>query len=71
MHQKKLESELQQLEEKYSSKKRHLRETSDEFGAELKELKRHCERPVDDSKFKEMINEQVGDTAINFNFSCS
>ena len=40
MHQKKLESELQQLEEKYSSKKRHLRESSDEFG---KELKRHCE----------------------------
>jgi SWI/SNF-related matrix-associated actin-dependent regulator of chromatin subfamily E protein 1 len=57
MHQKKLESELQQLEEKYSSKKRHLRETSDEFG---KELKRHCEQPVDESKFKEMINEQVG-----------
>lgn len=56
MHQKKLETELQQLEEKYNTKKRQLQETSDEFG---KELKKHCDQPVNDDKFKEMINEQV------------
>ena len=56
MHQKKLESELSQIEEKYNAKKRKLEETSDDFG---KELKKHSDFAVDDQKYKEMISEQV------------
>lgn len=59
MHQKKLESELLQLEDKYNAKKRKLQETSDDFG---KELKKHCDQPVDDEKYREMITEQVSNT---------
>eukprot|EP00096_Caligus_rogercresseyi_P012768 TRINITY_DN545_c0_g1_i11.p1 TRINITY_DN545_c0_g1~~TRINITY_DN545_c0_g1_i11.p1 ORF type:complete len:707 (+),score=247.06 TRINITY_DN545_c0_g1_i11:110-2230(+) len=56
MHQKKLEAELQQIEEKNLSKKRKFMESSEEFG---KELKKHCAAAVDEEKYNEMIKDQV------------
>ena len=56
MHQKKLEAELTQIEEKYNAKKRKFVESSDDFG---KELKKHCVHAVDEAKYKEMVTEQV------------
>ena len=57
MHQKRLESELTQIEDKYHQKKTKFLETSEEF---QRELKRHCSRPaVDEEKYKEMVKEQV------------
>ncbi|XP_071745325.1 uncharacterized protein [Lepeophtheirus salmonis] len=56
MHQKKLEAELQQIEEKNLTKKRKFMESSEEF---QKELKKHCVKAVDDEKYNEMIKDQI------------
>ncbi len=61
MHQKKLEAELTQIEDKYSQKKRKFLESSDDFG---KELKKHCVHAVDDAKYREMVTEQVFITVL-------
>ncbi|XP_063704249.1 SWI/SNF-related matrix-associated actin-dependent regulator of chromatin subfamily E member 1 isoform X3 [Culicoides brevitarsis] len=55
MHQMKLQAELQQIEEKFESKKRKFVESSDVF---QEELKRHCKPAVDDEKFKQMVERQ-------------
>ncbi len=47
MHQKKLETELTQIEEKYNQKKHKFLDSSEEF---QRELKRHCSRTVDEEK---------------------
>lgn len=54
MHQKKLESELQQIEEKHEAKKRKFEEASEQFQEDLKKL---CEsKPViTDEMFNNMI----------------
>ena len=56
MHQKKLEAELTQIEEKYNQKKRKFLDSSEDFS---KELKKHCAKVVDESKYNEMVNEQL------------
>jgi len=56
MHQKKLEAELTTIEEKYDNKKRKFVESSEEF---QEELKKHCVKAVDDSKYQEMVAEQL------------
>ena len=56
MHQKKLEAELTQIEEKYNQKKRKFLDSSEDFS---EELKKHCSKVVDDSKYNEMVNEQL------------
>uniref|UniRef100_A0A336MHB6 CSON015531 protein n=1 Tax=Culicoides sonorensis TaxID=179676 RepID=A0A336MHB6_CULSO len=55
MHQMKLQAELQQIEEKFDSKKRKFVESSEVF---QEELKRHCKPAVDDEKFKQMVERQ-------------
>lgn len=52
MHQKKLEAELTQIEEKNYEKKRKFVDSSEEF---KKELKKHCVKAVDEEKYKEMV----------------
>lgn len=56
MHQKKLESELQQIEEKYHAKRQKFLESSEEFA---KELKKNSGTSVTDVKYKQMVAEQV------------
>ncbi len=56
MHQKKLEAELTQIEDKYNAKKRKFLESSDDFA---RELKKHCVAAVDDKRYKEMVEEQL------------
>ncbi|KAK9758974.1 HMG (high mobility group) box [Popillia japonica] len=55
MHQKKLEAELQQIEEKFEVKKRKFMESSEQF---QEELKRHCKPAVDDETFQKMVERQ-------------
>ncbi|CAH2979284.1 unnamed protein product [Chilo suppressalis] len=52
MHQKKLEDELQQIEEKFEAKKRKFIESSETF---QEELKKHCKPAVDDETFSRMV----------------
>uniref|UniRef100_A0A1B6DJV1 HMG box domain-containing protein n=3 Tax=Clastoptera arizonana TaxID=38151 RepID=A0A1B6DJV1_9HEMI len=56
MHQKKLESELQQIEEKFETKKRKFIESSETF---QEELKKHCQKAVDEETFLKMVDRQV------------
>lgn len=52
MHQTKLEAELQQMEEKFETKKQRMMESSLAF---QEELKRHCKPAVDDETFQKMV----------------
>ncbi|CAH2055666.1 unnamed protein product, partial [Iphiclides podalirius] len=52
MHQKKLEDELQQIEEKFEAKKRKFIESSETF---QEELKKHCKPAVDEDTFQRMV----------------
>lgn len=52
MHQKKLEDELQQIEEKFEAKKRKFIESSEAF---QEELKKHCKPAVDEDTFSRMV----------------
>lgn len=53
--QKKLEAELQQIEEKYEAKKRKFVEASEVF---QEELKKHCKPAVDEDAFNKMVERQ-------------
>lgn len=55
MHQKKLQAELQQIEEKFDSKKRKFVESSELF---QEELKKHCKPAVDDDTFQKIVERQ-------------
>lgn len=55
MHQMKLQAELQQIEEKFDSKKMKFMESSDLF---QDELKKHCKPAVDDETFTKMVERQ-------------
>ncbi|GBP59178.1 hypothetical protein EVAR_53332_1 [Eumeta japonica] len=56
MHQKKLEDELQQIEEKFEAKKRKFIESSEAF---QEELKKHCKPAVDEETFQRMVDRAV------------
>lgn len=55
MHQKKLQAELQQIEEKFETKKRKFVESSELF---QEELKKHCKPAVDDETFQKIVERQ-------------
>lgn len=52
MHQTKLEAELQQMEEKFETKKKKMIESSEIF---QEELKKHCKPAVDEEAFNIMV----------------
>lgn len=52
MHQTKLEAELQQMEEKFETKKKKMIESSEVF---QEELKKHCKPAVDEDAFNVMV----------------
>ncbi|CAH1634726.1 unnamed protein product [Spodoptera littoralis] len=56
MHQKKLEDELQQIEEKFEAKKRKFIESSEAF---QEELKKHCKPAVDEDTFSRMVERAI------------
>ena len=56
MHQKKLETELQQIEEKFESKKRKFVESRSAF---QDELVRTCRKPIDEESFQLMVEQQT------------
>ncbi|XP_045029507.1 SWI/SNF-related matrix-associated actin-dependent regulator of chromatin subfamily E member 1 isoform X1 [Daphnia magna] len=56
MHQKKLETELQQIEEKFDSKKRKFVESSSAF---QDDLIRTCRKPIDEETFQQMVEQQT------------
>lgn len=56
MHQKKLETELQQIEEKFDSKKRKFVESSAAF---QDDLVRTCRKPIDEETFQTMVEQQT------------
>ncbi|KAF6216515.1 hypothetical protein GE061_000858 [Apolygus lucorum] len=55
MHQKKMESEVEQLVEKFETTKRKLNEASDAF---QEELQKYCKRAVDEDYFNEMVEKE-------------
>nr|XP_027228691.1 vegetative cell wall protein gp1-like isoform X2 [Penaeus vannamei] len=57
MHQKKLETELQQIEEKFEAKKRKFIEAGDSFQAELKKVKATAPK-LDETSFASMVERQ-------------
>ncbi|XP_068249674.1 ataxin-2-like protein isoform X3 [Palaemon carinicauda] len=57
MHQKKLETELQQIEEKFEAKKRKFVEAGDSFQGELKKVKAMAPK-LDETSFAAMVERQ-------------
>lgn len=56
MHQKKLEAELQQIEEKFEAKKRKFLDASETF---QEDLKKRCTKAVDDEAYQKMVDRAV------------
>ena len=56
MHQKKLETELQQIDEKFESKKRKFMESVPDFQNELMRTHR---KPIDEGLFQLMVEKQT------------
>jgi len=56
MHQKKLETELQQIEEKFESKKTKFIDSSKVF---QEDLVRTCRKPIDEEAFQQLVEQQT------------
>lgn len=57
MHQKKMEVELQQIDDKFQTKKRKLKEASDQFQEDLK--KACLNKPIDEAEYKRLVEEEL------------